>query len=145
MSKKDTENAATELAATTLTPMGLLNSEVPIGSFLTNADLAGPDAMQVVFAAERPADHTAEEMVGQTIEVKYWVARKDEIDGRADEGRKIVIRCTVIDPEGKTFSATSKGVLKSLELLDKMVGRIPFDPPILMTLAATNIGKGGDF
>lgn len=123
----------------------LLSPEVEVGSFLTNADIDSPEGREVIYAANRPSDIGTEEMLGQTIDVKYWVCKKDELESRGGGGKDTIIRTTVIDPEGRTFSCTSTGVAKSIDLLRQFFPDAPINPPYRMRLQATDLGKGADF
>jgi hypothetical protein len=123
----------------------LLDPQVEVGSFITNADPESTDGRDAVFAAARPPDMKADDLLGNTFDVKFWVCQKQMIHGRADEGDKLVIRTTLIDPSGKTFSSTSSGVLKSIDVLRGFYPDVAYDPPIAMRLTSADLGKGADF
>jgi len=135
----------TEVKPVKITAMSLLNTEVEDDAFLTNCPLGSVELMTVVFAAERPSDIRTEEMLGQEFDVKYWVCKKTTIPGRQDEGPKRVVRTTIIDPQGRSYSSTSRGVVKSIDILRQFAADVPFIPPIRMRLQGTDIGKGADF
>lgn len=124
--------------------MLLTTDEAETGAFLCNFDYRDSDNRDLLFLAEQPSDTKGSESAGREIDVQYWIATKILIPDRVSHEDVPVVRCVVISPDREVFSTLSRGVLKSLELLRRLVGSQPYDPPIRMRVTAVNVGSVSD-
>jgi hypothetical protein len=77
-----------------------------------------------------PADFTLASLGDQEFEITYWRASGAEfVDSVTGEVTQAV-RCQLMDPQGRTLSVVSVGVLDFLMRLVATLGVAKFDPPI---------------
>lgn len=127
------------------TPVTALQSpDVPLDSFLCNFDPANPEYTRVLFAAAQPTQFQADDHVGKTFPMMFWVCRKMRINGRAGEGMVDVVRTVLIGPKLETLGTMSTGIMRSIELFRQQFGDELYNPAINVIVKSADVGKGGD-
>jgi len=122
----------------------LLSPDVPLDSFLCNFNPDDEKYVRVLFAAAQPTQFQADDYVGKEFRMMFWVCRKMEINGRAGEGKVIVIRTVLISPKMETLGTMSSGIMRSIELFRQQFGDEIYDPAINIVVKSADVGKGGD-
>lgn len=142
--KKEDQVPVPEHMATQVRAMALYAEEIEVGAFVCNWDWEDSDNARLLFLADVPTEQKADDLVGTEIDVMYWICSKIEIPDRQAGGMAKVVRTVLIAPDDQTISTLSKGIVKSVDLMRKQFGVVPYVPPISMVVRGASTGTGSD-
>lgn len=124
--------------------MGLYSDDVELDSFVCNFDPAEPSNAGIMFACQSPATRKVADLVGSEIAVMCWCCRKMQLPAKGGESGDVVVMTTLIEPDGFSYVAMSRGVVRSIDLLRQHAADEPFNPPIRLRVVASDVGQGAD-
>lgn len=81
------------------------------------------------------------DQVGQVIEIEHWYVHRASSTGR-DGQIEHFPRCVVIQPDGRAFSFSSKGVFDDIARIAKFFGTKRLSPPIKVKVDVLKTKQG---
>lgn len=82
------------------------------------------------------------DMINKPIYIRDAVITGVEINDRNTGELRDAARCTIIDKDGKAYSATSSGILNSLKNILKVFGTLHFDEPLKVVVNQVQTKNG---
>lgn len=107
-----------------------------------NAKTATPEQRKTVYNAMNNPSYKVSDFINKDIEVENVLI--EALDLLNDETGEIdrVPRIVLIDPEGTSYVATSKGVFNSIKNAYTAFGAAPWNPPIKFKVKQVQVGRG---